>query len=82
MQACGCFAGEHGGARRGADWLRGIGTGETQTFAGETVQMRGVMFRTTVTSQIVWTEIISQDENDVWRRFGSMAKEAKIQDET
>src|SRR6266545_932989 len=45
---------------------RGIGVEETNTLCGETVQMRGLIIRTTVATEVTITKIIGEDEQNVW----------------
>src|SRR5512132_1264914 len=68
----GVTSGDESAARGRAHRRSGIGINETNTLAGETIQVWGLIIRTTVAAQITITKIVGEDEQNVWRarRFG------------
>src|SRR6185503_15621953 len=65
MQASRRFAGEDCGARWGADRLRAISCGEAHAIAGELIEVRRVVFLAPVTSEIVDSKIVRENEDYV-----------------
>src|SRR5207249_2053182 len=68
MQTGRGFAGQDRRARRRANGLRDIGASEARTLGGQAVEVRGVMFAPAVTGEVVRTEIIGENEDDVRAR--------------
>src|SRR5688572_16025441 len=65
MQAGWRFAGQKSGARRRADWLCTISAKKAHSFTGQFVEVGCLVFLPSVTSQVIHTQIVSQNENDV-----------------
>src|SRR5688500_14979274 len=65
MQAGWRVAGQKSGARRRADWLGTISAGKSHSCTGQPVEVGRIVFLPSVTSQVIHTQIISQNENDV-----------------
>src|SRR6266542_3743960 len=65
MQAGRGFAGQDRCARWRTDRLRDVGACETGTLGGQSVEVWRVMLAPAVTSEVVRSEIIGEDEDDV-----------------
>jgi hypothetical protein len=68
VQAGRRLSGQDRRARRRADRLGDVGAREARAFGGEAVEVWRVMFATAITGEIVRTEVIGENEDDVGTR--------------
>ena len=64
-------SGQQASARRAADWSGGVVVGKSRSLLCHRIDPRRLDLGSAITTQIVVTLVIDEDEDDVWRMLGS-----------